>query len=232
MTSSVDDGRWDRTTEQFLHHKAFVAYTKSTLARLDEYATKNNEHAPSGAAAIHPSFNHYRTLLRMAYRDNIDLRLLISPSHAWHWEALRIKGAWSRFEHIKRMLVRINAEEADKAGKPAFALWDFSGYNDLSVEEVPAPNDEKEHMRWFWESVHYKKPLGDLVLDRVLDYHATGRVAPQDFGVKITPANIEEHLNNLQKGQKEWEEAHPRDVAEILHISEEYERSRPCCGAP
>ncbi len=49
-------------------------------------------------------------------------------------------------------------------------------------------------MQWYWESSHFKKEVGDLVLDKLFDYQAPGRVIADDFGILINRNNIEAHL--------------------------------------
>jgi hypothetical protein len=53
-------------------------------------------------------------------------------------------------------------------------------------------------MRWHWEPGHFKKELGDLVLDRILDVPAPADTPVEDFGIKLTPANIESHLAGVR----------------------------------
>ena len=67
-------------------------------------------------------------------------------------------------------------------------------------------------MRWYLESSHYKKELGDLVLDRVFDYQSPSRYVPDDFGIRLTQGNIEAHLSKIRKDQEEWVDKHPEDV--------------------
>ena len=52
--------------------------------------------------------------------------------------------AW---EEWKRALVSIVEDEAAKAGVKPFPLWDFSGFNPLSMELVPHTNDKKTKMK-------------------------------------------------------------------------------------
>jgi hypothetical protein len=83
------------------------------------------------------TLNYFRSLLDIVYRDNVDLRILISPSHARLWEAPDSVGLWKKFEQWKREMVQINEQQANKYGKTPFPLWDFSGYNTFTTEEVP-----------------------------------------------------------------------------------------------
>ena len=164
------------------HRKAFLSNEKSYMtntwlpAPFRQYNFINPETKSS-------TFEHYATILKTAYRDHIDLRIFISPSHARQWEALRSVGLWPLFEEWKRKLVDINEKEAAIAKKPHYSLWDFSGYNSLTTEDVPPDGDSETQMKWYWESSHYKKELGDLVLDRIFNYHHPERTVPDDFGV-------------------------------------------------
>jgi hypothetical protein len=69
-------------------------------------------------------------------------------------------------------------------------LGDFSGYNSMTTEPVPPSGDTTSRMKWYWESSHYRKELGDLVLDRLLEYEGTGRAIPVDFGILLTRDNL------------------------------------------
>jgi len=150
------------------------------------------------------TLNYFRTLLDIAYRDNVDLRILISPSHARLWEALDSVGLWKKFEQWKREMVRINEQQANKYGKTPFPLWDFSGYNTFTTEEVPPLDDKKTQMKWYWESSHYKKELGDYVLDRVFEYNHPDRIIPDDFGKLLQSKNIEQQLAKIRVEQQNY----------------------------
>ena len=202
-----NNGRWDRTKEKFDHRKAFTAYTKASYSRLSKV---------SGPLT---GLDHFRALLQFAHKENIDLHLAISPSHAWHWELIFQLGLWDRFETLKKELLIINEEEAKRAGKPPFALWDFSGHNSLSIEEVPTSEQSTASMKWFWESVHYKKSLGDLIIQRIFNNNDSNSTIPDDFGILLTPSNIEKHLKNLREARVAYYNSHPRDVSTIAALS-------------
>ena len=161
------------------------------------------------------TLDHYRKLLTTAYRDNIDLKIFIYPCHARQWEALSVAGLWHEWELWKRQLVVLNESVAAEQGKRPFALWDFSGYNHYTTEAVPPLGDTKAQMQWYWESSHYKKELGDLVLDRMFNYKHPDRIIDKDFGVQLTSKNIETHLQKIRNDRQQWREIHPNDVTEI-----------------
>lgn len=173
-------------------------------------------------------FDSFRRLVQISIRDNVDLRLAIGPSHARYFESYRLMGNWFLWEEWKRTLVRIVEEEAAKARVKSFPLWDFSGFNPLTMELVPPPNDKKTHMKWYFESSHYTTDLGDLVQDRVFDHKEPGRIVPDYFGVLITSRNIEGHLKNIREGNQHFRELQPSvakelsDSASIFDISDKY----------
>jgi hypothetical protein len=115
--------------------------------------------------------------------------------------------------------MRINLEEARAAGANPFPLWDFSGFTELTTEPFPPLGDKETKMRWYWESSHYKKELGDLVLDRMFDYKHPDREVPKDFGVLLTPENIESHLAWIREGRERWAKQFPEDVREIAELA-------------
>ena len=164
------------------------------------------------------TYEYLRAILRIAHREGAGLRMLISPAHARQWEALDQAGLWPQFEDWKRTLVRINVEEARRAGHAPYPLWDFSGFNSYTTEEVPPAGDRATMMQWYWESSHYRKELGDRVLDRVLGFRAAGREVAGDFGIEINERNIEEWLVAVRAARERWRRVHPQDVAELTRL--------------
>lgn len=170
-------------------------------------------------------FDSFRRLVQISIRDNVDLRLAIGPSHARYFESYRLMGNWFLWEEWKRTLVRIVEEEAAKARVKPFALWDFSGFNPLTMELVPPPNDKKTHMKWYFESSHYTTDMGDLIQDRVFDHKEPGRTVPDYFGVLITSRNIEVHLKNIREENQHFRELQPSVAKELLDSASKFDLS-------
>lgn len=146
-------------------------------------------------------------LIRFAKGEGMELHLFISPSHARQWEAAHAAGLWPSFEQWKRLLTRLAASEA-------VPLWDFSGatrYTSVPPEGEP---------RWHLESSHYRKALGDRVLERLLG-GATNDGVGDSFGVRLTPANLEAHLGELRDAQARYRAEYPSDAADITRIAAE-----------
>lgn len=199
------DGYWKPLTDRYDHFTAFSAYTQNSARRFEEM--RNNEDV------FHRNTEEFRKLLREAYGNGTDVRLLIPPSHAWHWQTLWLSGLWPRFEEMKRQLVKINESEALRAGRAAYPIWDFSGAYGPALE--PSPTRQTKTMSWFWEPVHYKRTLGDLLLSRVMGM--AGHDAPEiaGFGVLLDGPGLESHLGKLRALQQAYAKDHPDDMARI-----------------
>lgn len=162
--------------------------------------------------------NLFRKIIQICRENNIQLYLFISPVHARQLEVLHILGVNSS-DQWKRDLVKILAEDALlHPNSPPILLWDFSGYNSITTEPVPSL-DSKQKMRWYTESSHYKKHLGDLILDLILNYPEKVRNVPNDFGIILNHTNIESHLAHLRTERKKYIKKFPQDLGEIKQIA-------------
>jgi hypothetical protein len=156
---------------------------------------------------------NFKNTLKTIRKQNILVKFFISPIHAWQQEMLIIIGVYPMFEQWKRDLTMILAQDAAQhPDKPAYPLWDFTGYNRITTETIPILPRQK--MQWYWESSHFKKELGNLVLDKLFNYQSQ-RTVPTDFGILINSQNIEAHLQKLREQQQRYHQTHPQDIAQI-----------------
>jgi hypothetical protein len=153
-----------------------------------------------------------RFMVRRAHAEGTDLRLFVSPLHASIRRIIDAVDLGGRYEFWLRELVRINEEEAARAGHQPFPLFDFSDPNAITSEPVPESGEIKV-MRWYWEIGHYRQAAGDLILDRIFDVRDPSRPLPEDFGVRLTSANIDEHLARSRDKRAAWATANPDLVA-------------------
>lgn len=162
------------------------------------------------------SMDYFRRIVSFCRLNHIDLRLFISPVHARFEERMIKLGKWEMIEKWKRELVKVLTSEGSEIprGKP-YPLWDFSGYNSITTESFPLLGDSNTQMRWFWESTHYKKETGNLVLNRIFHHTEHGHVVPDDFGILLTPDNIERVFARIRSDRKEYVRTHRRDVNDI-----------------
>lgn len=204
----ADNGQWLNLDDRQDHAAAFAAYTRNTYDRFRDYRRKGLRLERNG--------EHFAELLRFAHREHIDVHLMVSPSHAWHWETMNLAGLWQQFEEIKRLLVRINGDEAERAAAEPFPLWDFSGPNAITTEVVPL--DSKASMHWFWESVHYKPALGNLVMNSIFGYGPDAGEGGDALGTVLTRENVDSRLAIIREALGVYEAEHSGDVERIRKI--------------
>jgi hypothetical protein len=173
----------------------------------------------------------FRTILDFARASHIDVKFFINPIHARMLVALQEAGLWPQYEEWKRRLVKTLADEAAASSASPFPLWDFSGINTVTTEFIP-PLHDRSQMKWWWESSHYRSGAGDLMLDRILDYHDPARRAPDDFGLALDPRNIDAWILKTREGVRDFVRAAPADAQivrdRIRSIMKEAEGSN--CG--
>ena len=157
------------------------------------------------------AFDAYRNVLRMACEQNIDLRIVISPSHAYMYEATRLAGLWPVWEQWKRAIVQVTASESGKYGCAPFPVWDFSNYDDTATEVIAVSNSPDKASRWYLDAVHYRKQLGDKMLDRV--FAANGSVGSDLPGVRLDQVDLDEHFTNIRKLAEFYRTEHAEEVA-------------------
>lgn len=176
------------------------------------------------------SLEDLRAIIRLAHQQHIDLRLFISPSHARQWETLAISGLWQQWEGWKREMVRIIDTEARQANAVPIPLWDFSGYDDISTEAVPAWEDKKTVMRWYSDSAHYTPDLGKRIIQRM--FMPTIPEQQGAWGTRIDGSNLEQHLEQIRAARTNYRTSHPQDIAEIENTAREVDRIKRCSVAP
>jgi hypothetical protein len=140
----------------------------------------------------------FQRIVELCEERDIPLVIFISPAHATQWEAIRATGHWETFEAWKRRIVAIAP------------VWDFSGYNTVTTEPM---GDE---MDYYTDNSHYSVPVGNWVLDRILSPSAQG--VPEDFGVWVTPDNLETHLQTIREDRQTWARQNQDEVDWVKDI--------------
>ena len=153
------------------------------------------------------SFDDFRKILELCYQNNIKLDIVFGPSHIRQWEAYDYYQDIETWYKWKKDVVLFVEKIADEQEKTPYRIMDFSVYHELTAETVPT--NPKEKMKYHWEASHYKKELGDIVLDRLLD------ISPyKDFGIELNSQNIDFHIQNLREDRVKFidTEAYRKEV--------------------
>ena len=145
--------------------------------------------------------NDFQKIIDLCNQYGIEVKVFISPSHATRWETVRAAGHWQMFEQMKREIVKITP------------VWDFSGYNSITTE--PISNTMKNYI----DDSHYHKQIGNLVIDRLLGVR--NDKIPDDFGILLTPENVESHLGKIRGDREAWAKQNLEEVQFVQEIKRE-----------
>lgn len=157
-------------------------------------------------------FEALKQLMETSKKHGARLILFINPYHAQYLESIRQTDKWALFEQWKRELVKLTNGYANHS------IWDFSGYNAYTTEAEPVDTGTSNTMRWFWEPAHYRKTLGDLMLDRMLSNDCPQDTAKSEFGSLVSVANIEQHLAQQRAAAQTYVVNNPQVVTKIQQL--------------
>jgi hypothetical protein len=145
--------------------------------------------------------DNLREIVALCQQHNIAVIGFISPAHATQTEAIYLAGHGQILEQWKRKIVEV------------ITVWEFSDYNSITTEPV------SEKMKYYIDGSHYKETVGNLVLDRILSYNE--EKVPPDFGIYLTPENIEIELAKIRVSRKEWIKNQTKDAELVKLIQQE-----------
>ncbi|HEX8962768.1 MAG TPA: hypothetical protein VF801_07170 [Rhodocyclaceae bacterium] len=169
------------------------------------------------------SFASFRRLMDTAHANGTRLILVIPPVHAEQLELIHVLGLWPLLEQWKRNLAGLVADDAARHPEArACELWDFSGYNDITLEPVPAAGDAVTRMHWYREGSHFTRAAGDLVLDRILGTPGRAYSGPKGFGIRLDRDNVEQVLAAARAGRERWLASHAEVAADVARIAARY----------
>ena len=160
-----------------------------------------------GLGPTPPSTPALDTSIGKLCRSGTRLRLYINPTHALTLYALYWRGKWDAMQAWQRGLVQL--VERHRAQGCDVRLHDFSGFNSITSEATPLVSG-KPDMHYYWEVSHYRDNVGRLILARLF---GGGTPPPADFGVELTPANIDAHQAATRAARERYRVEHARETA-------------------
>ena len=160
-------------------------------------------------------------IVDLSARHGIQLKLIINPIHARQSYALDAAGLWPLYENWKRDLIAAT----QRSPRPELvSLWDFSGVSACTGEAVPTSANAAAAMRWYRESSHFRRVLGNRVLDRIFERPDDG--ACPGLGQRLEPATLAAALAEQRAALRHWVETHAADAAEIEGLAKQFGRTR------
>ena len=136
--------------------------------------------------------------------------------HVYFLEILKTLGMMEDYEEWQNLLIDL-VEEVDMkySSNPNYPLWDFSGYNTVTMDEVPPAGSSNLFMDWYYDVGHFKKKLGDRIQDRIFNYNDARRVLPEDFGMQINSKNINFYQHAQRNVRMRYLISHQREIKEL-----------------
>jgi hypothetical protein len=94
-------------------------------------------------------------------------------------------------------------------GRSRIPLWDFSDYGSYTTETALVG---QHGLHWFWDSTHYKRVLGSVIVKRIL------KTGDTDFGTLLSPEDLDQHFAVVREQQRMYRETHPADVRRVHNL--------------
>ncbi len=213
-----ENGSWNIDKE--MESKNFSIFLESNILNLKQLFLLNEK-------AYYNNFYHnfslnmrdgkstlfyYRQILENAYKNKIKFYLFINPFHIRLIEVLDRKIGYNRFEDWKRDIVKLNEEIANLFNTQPYPVYDFSGYNFITSEEIPVEGFKMKY--FYYENSHIRPSAGDLMLKKIL----LNENQFNNFGILISTKNIEEHLEKQKELFYRWREENQVEVNEIINF--------------
>jgi hypothetical protein len=152
----------------------------------------NDETRFAGFEFSEEAFADFAAIVAACRARDIRLIVFVSPVHATLLEAIRQRGLWPSYLRWKQRLAEVTP------------FWDFSGFNRITTEPI------EFEMRSYWDASHYRKTVGDQILNRI--FHIDVARVPADFGAYVTVHTVDAHLAHLDRAARQWESANPTAV--------------------
>ena len=131
-----------------------------------------------------------------------------------------VKGYQEEFENWKRNLFQIIELKKERALQHKINIYDFSGFNTFTSEAIPNKENKEDlqtNMEWYLESSHYKRRLGNKIIERLLTEEDNSK---NSFGIKLSKDNIERHLVKIQNERELWKNNFPQYSKEIYALKQ------------
>lgn len=143
------------------------------------------------------ALDNLKLIKEICQENNIKLIVFITPPHATHIEGLYIAGFGDVIEQMKREIVKI------------MPVWDFYDYNSITTEPI-------DNVTNYWDISHYRLEVGDLILNRILGYPE--QTVASDFGVMITPDNVESEIAKMRVNRESWRQQDTKTIEYLQNL--------------
>jgi hypothetical protein len=152
-------------------------------------------------------FGDLAAVLDEAGRRKVKVDVVQLPMHFIAMERFSADERWPLYiDWLTRLTATVEQHNRAQPDEPVL-LWDFCEKNPYTTEPFPGPDETTTNMKYFYDPFHYKKPIGDLVLGRIVGNEPAP--AGMDFGLILTSDNLARHIAAIQRGTLEYAAENP-----------------------
>ena len=175
--------------------------TAKVLVENERWKAMSRKFELLDATGHNAQFDAFRTILRLCTSAGIEIRVFTNPLHA---AMLDIEyGDGDGFGSWLQQVAAVIAEESAAGGR-AIPFWNFYGYNPITTEPFPDKSQPKSTLQNYWEISHYRKPIGDLILSRVMGHGDPRLEALPTFGRRVTAETAAQDIQRIAAERGQW----------------------------
>ena len=205
----ADNGEHKRTYELIAARKAFnFILRRYASGHYGRYVTDDRH------------MQHLAAMLNELIRAGVKVYAFTSPMHVTHLELMASVGLMDEYDNWRRELATVFAEANQGLPEARRAvLWDFSGYNLITTEQVPDP-DVQPFMRWYEDSSHFNKDVGSIMVNRMLGIEGGEPQLNSEFGTVLTPENVEARIEADRRGSERYRRENRAEIENLRRMLE------------
>ncbi|MGR9071675.1 MAG: hypothetical protein ACU833_01275 [Gammaproteobacteria bacterium] len=145
-------------------------------------------------------------LLNSACHQKMEAIVFIHPHHVRQFEIYSRAGRWKTSLQWKKDLTGLFGRLSC-----AVPLFDFSGVNGVTSDPLLERFRKGNLSPWYWESNHYRHPVGDMVVQGI-----SGESRPELPAARLTAATVESHIRRQDGHWQRYRRGHPDELADVL----------------
>jgi hypothetical protein len=151
-------------------------------------------------------------LAQAAKLHQLDVDLFITPVHVTELLLFKEGGIWPLYERYKTELLQ-RVEDVRSRYSVNMRLFDFGTLNPMVSQTIKKVDLNQGHEP-FSDPVHFKVPVGEMILATILKC-GISKPVPPNFGLELDRSNISAHLAKERAKLAFYVEEHP-ELAELI----------------
>ena len=180
------------------------------------FQKSHDQHLKSGtpvAETVDQHLDAFREIVEYCHANNIRLKVFFNTAHAYYWQLVYRTVGRELVEHWKRRVLEINHSVAYAHQADSFTIFDFSGINAVSVEEMPSAENGYRLMENFQDVMHYSTRSG-ADMSKIMSADC-GDAGDESWGNCLGPDNIESWLESQWLAYQEFSSDNETELADF-----------------